>query len=143
MNPLSVDIKDRLVTKGVGTFATDIFIDSMPREPDNVVVIIDADGGPPQRTMSAVRTDATLDHDIVQIQVRNSDYANAYAKMREVVDALEKGGIRWTATGPESGDADVAVEGVFAMGGIQSLGRDDGDRYILSRNYRAVRREKL
>ena len=147
MNALSVDIKDRLVAQSVGTFRAasgwGIYIDSFPREPDSVVLIMDADGGEPERSMSPTRTAGTLDHDMVQIQVRDGDYNDAHNKMRDVVDALEKNGIRWSVAGSSSGEADVAVEGVFATSGTQSLGRDDGDRYVFSRNYRAIRREKI
>ena len=147
MNAASVDLKDRLVVKSVGTFAAasgwGIYIDSAPKEPDTVIVLLDVGGSEPQRSMSAVRTAATLDHDMVQVQVRSNSYTGAHEKMRGIIDAIEKGGIRWTVDGAESADPDIAIEGIFAMSSTSSLGRDDADRYVLSRNYRMVRREKL
>jgi len=83
MNPASVDIKDRLVSQSVGTFATDLFIGIMPESPDACVSIRDMTGPPPELRYE-------LDYPSIQILIRGAKgaYPTAFAKAQAVHNAL-------------------------------------------------------
>ena len=99
LNPISVDIKDILVTDGVGVFAAQtgwgIYIGQEPtgkegetREgPDTCITIYDVDGDPVD-TLNKVRTDDFS----IQIRVRGSKegYTAAYTKIQEVITSLDQ-----------------------------------------------------
>ncbi len=83
MNSPSEDIKDILEQSSVGTLATDLFISKEPDSPDACVTIFDTSGQDPA-------TWANLDYPSVQVKVRGEryEYLNAWAKGKEVKDAL-------------------------------------------------------
>ena len=84
MNAPSVDIKDMIIAAGLGVFATNLFIASMPQDPDLCIAVYDIAG-----------LSAELNYDwrrpAVQIQVRGARtgiYTDAYNKINAIVGLL-------------------------------------------------------
>lgn len=84
MNAPSVDIKDMIVAAGLGVFATNLFIASMPDTPDLCVAVYDIAG-----------LSAELNYEwqlpAVQIQVRGARtgiYTDAYNKINAIAALL-------------------------------------------------------
>jgi hypothetical protein len=86
MNPPSVDIKDILLTKGLGlTFATNLFIGRELESPDDLVTIFDTPGGAPQLTMNFGER---YNYPSIQIRVRNNNYLTGWNLINDIKDAL-------------------------------------------------------
>ena len=85
MNPVSLDIKDLLVSNNLGVFGTDIFIGSEPTDYDNIkncVTIYDT-GGSQQDARLA------LDETHIQIRSRNIEYINGFDILNDIKKFLE------------------------------------------------------
>lgn len=132
-NAPSVDIKDKLVSLGVGTFAATsgwgIYIGSEPDGPDvqdTVITLYDSSGGEPNPAW-------LLDEPHVQVRVRGSraDYTGAYDKAYEVLDALL--GL------PAETLGGTVYTGIWALNDPFLLGYDDSRRPVFTVNFRIVR----
>lgn len=112
-------IKDMLVTAGVGTFGTDLFVGIQPATPDACVTLFDSGGRNPDPKHAH-------DEPSVQAMVRSAvdDYEGGWAKAQAVKDAL--------LGAPVTGD----VRGVLMRGDVNHLGRDDQARHEWSLNFR-------
>lgn len=127
MNSASEDIKDFLVSAGVGTFGTDIFIGPIPDAPDNCIGIIDTSGMPDDLTLDS---DEYFERPSVQVLTRNEGYQAGYVKARATRTALRKYNISQNSTSYLS---------IVARHDVLFVGRDDGGRYLFSVNYQIVR----
>lgn len=90
MNVPSVDIKDYLLSdSSLGlTFATDLFIGTEPKEPDNCVTIYDTPGGTPEKVYSGA---SGYYRPSIQIRVRNNEYVTGLTlidNIKKVLDGL-------------------------------------------------------
>jgi hypothetical protein len=118
-----------LQSKGVGTFAQTIHVSREPVSPDNVVTLYDTGGSSP-----LLSDHAELRENSIQVRVRNTSYPDAYNKQLEIARVFQ---------GQEpflQGESEYA--GVWQVGDIISIGRDDSDRFLLTSNYRVVRNPK-
>lgn len=121
MNSAAQDIKDRLVS--LATIAAG-YIGEEPATPNDVVTIYDTGGGEPF-------ADIELYEPSIQVRVRNLKYADAYALQQEIRKALivptdfEINGTHYI--------------GVWNMGDIISLGKDQNNRAVFTANYRIER----
>lgn len=84
------EVADYLQTQGVGTVASaintgDIFIEDIPPDPTNVIVILGATG---VSIPGGSRQIGTLNFPRFQVYVRNTSYTTASAKLKAVRDAL-------------------------------------------------------
>lgn len=131
MSAPCIDIKDMLISAGIGTFkATSgwgIYVSEEPTAPDTVVTVYDTGGMDPNPKL-------LLDHPSVMVRVRGAagDYSTAWAKALAVKDAL-------------LGKAAATVNstryvGIWMKGDINYLGRDDNRRPLFSLNF-AITRE--
>ena len=129
-NAPSIDVKDELVTAGIGIFAASsgwgIYVSKMPSSPDQTITIFDRGGADPNPRF-------LLDNSSVQIIVRGSvnDYVATYVKSQEIKDHL-------------LGLGDVTLNGTryvgfWQQGDIIHVGYDDNDRPLFSLNWRIVR----
>ena len=133
MNPVSEDIKDKLVTSGLGTFGAitgwGIFISSEPEKLDTTITLYDTGGPKPQtvqdRSVKPLRTEA------IQIRVRGKEYKTAYTKIESIVDAIVGYG-KFTA-------GSTVYKGLFRSSDILFLELDSRGRYIWVVNFQAVR----
>lgn len=87
MNPSSEDVKDMLEAESAValTFEVDLFIGSMPDEPDNCVCIYDTPGRPPQLTLGTYTNGENYFYPSVQIRVRDREYVAGYS----VIDSIK------------------------------------------------------
>ena len=126
-NAPSVDIADILddSSSGLGlTAATDLFIATMPPEPDDCVCLYDYPGGPQEQ----------FDHEKpnVQIKVRNKDYQVGYALCRDIKYFLHD------AHNNEVINATRYIR-IYCISDILYLKQDDKKRYLFSINFSAER----
>ena len=143
MNSVATDIKDKLVTAGIGEFAAatgwSIHISSEPPTPDTTITLYDTGGPPPEGVQD--RSKKPLRFGSILIRVRGDGYGSAHTKIKEVYDAIVGFG-KFTVSAVDSGDLDVHYKGVFPTSEILFLEQDGDDRYIWVVNFQARREEK-
>lgn len=126
-----------LEAEGLGTFAGDsgwsINAGEEPASPDDTITIYDTPGrepllyGEPDTGANATYRPA------VQVRVRSYDYPGAYDQQEAIRALFHK------QTGVDIDN--TRVVGIWLTSDIQSLGRDDNNRYRLTANYRLTREE--
>lgn len=121
MNSAAQDIADQLVALGI---VADAVVGEEPATPNNVVTIYDTGGGEPFANIE-------LYEPSIQIRVRNLKYIEAYALQQEIRKALI------VPTDFEINSTHYI--GVWNMGDIISLGKDQNNRAVLTANYRIER----
>ncbi len=124
MNPVSVDIKDFLVSQQAGEFGVDLFIGKEPSDPANCLTLFDTGGGEQNAKLALDDTD-------LQIRVRDVNYLDGYAKLNSVKLLLE---------GKESFVVNAnKYIGIWATSNIAFMKRDENDRSIFTANFRLTR----
>lgn len=130
MNPASVDIKDILVTAGVGTFAATsgwaIYISREPSEPDTCITIYDT-GGP------GANPKWLIEEPSIQVRVRGAKlgYLAAYQKADAVKQAL---------LGRAKQTVNSTVYVSFTMlSEIAHIGYDENSRPLFTINFNIIR----
>lgn len=94
MNAVTIDVKDKLVALGQGTYATqnvsgwNIYIGLMPDTPNQVIVLYDSPA--PKPLIVANNSIPDFLQSPFSVQVRAGDYEDAHAKARAVKDALQR-----------------------------------------------------
>ena len=86
MNPASVDIKDFLLTAGLGlSFATNLFIGQEPADPEDCVTIFDTPGFGRDKFY-----DGTLQYHrpSIQVRVRNISYFSGWTVINGITEVL-------------------------------------------------------
>jgi len=133
MNPVSEDLKDKLVASGIGTFAAvtgwGIFIGTEPENLDTTITLYDFGGPKPEGVQD--RSVNPLRREGIHIRVRDIEYKTAYAKMEDIVDVMIGYGKFSVGT--------VKYKGLFQSSSILFLNRDETDHYIWVGNFQAVR----
>ena len=134
MNPVSVDIKDVLVSEGIGTFGATsgwrIFIGEMQNSPNTIISIYDIGGNEQQPLFNG----DNLQNPVFDIKVRAGvgEYVTAYNKAVEIDAVLNL----------ISGNAILTArnyEGIFRQTDIFFIGYDENKRPIFGLNYRTKR----
>jgi hypothetical protein len=125
MNAPSQDIKDMLVSSAAGldvTFATDLFVSTMPESPDQCVAIYDSPGFPPEPNYEYY-------YPGVQIRVRGDQggYRAAWTLAESIRDVLK-------AVHDETWNSTKYVQ-IWCSGEIYSLGQDENNRPLFSMNF--------
>ena len=86
MNAASQDIKDQLVTAGLGlTFGTNLFIGREPPKPNNSVTIYDTSGFGPELTLDG---NSGYEYPSIQIRIRNKTYQAGWTMAQTIKDTL-------------------------------------------------------
>ena len=136
MNPVSVDIKDKLVAAEVGTFKArsgwGIYINSEPTSPDTTITIYDTAPGPPEYTFD--RSSPPLFRDSIQIRVRGGTYLSAYAKILAISELIKQWEPFWI-------DSEVKYHH-FVFNGMIFLKKDESSRFIWVINFPEIRRQQ-
>jgi len=122
------EIADYLVTKGIGTKGTDIFLATQPTTPDACVTILDTGGFAPDNELP-------IKEPTIQIITRGSDndYETAKQKALDIYEELHK-----------LSNVTLTTSYVYLIEALQeptSIGRDEADRFEISCNYRLKVRE--
>lgn len=128
MNAASVDVKDLLedhTALGLA-FATDLFVSSMPSEPDECVAVYDTGGLPPSALF-------TLERPSVQVRVRGpkGDYRTGWALAAAIRDFLN--GMHGEVINS------ARYISIFATGDIIPLGSDKSERPEFTVNFQVHR----
>lgn len=126
MNPPSEDIKDMLVTAGLGTFGEDLFIGFEPTDPDICTTIYDSGGEPAE-------VDYNYERPNVNIRVRGAKggYRAAQIVAQNIRDEL-------------NGKHNITVNaaryvGIWMQSDILTIGTDDNERPLFTTNFRIHR----
>jgi hypothetical protein len=131
MNAPSIDMKNYLVTNGVGTFGQNptasgwsIFIGKEPDRPDNTVTLYDTPGDAPNPKW-------LLDFPRFQIRVRNNKYELAYNKAEEVKS--------WLLGLPSQDLGGIRYVGIYVVIDTHFLQTDESARSIFVSTWRIIR----
>ena len=126
-NAPSVDLKDLIEDSSAGfglTFGTDLFISTMPSDPDDCVALYDYPGGGQEQF--------GLENPNVQVLVRNIDYQVGYALCRDIKYELHDNHNNEVINS-------TRYIRIHCVTDILYLGQDDLNRYKWSINFRAQR----
>lgn len=139
MNPVSKDIKDLLVTAGLGGDAGvddwAIYRGQEQTVPFNTITVYDT-GGPLPGYFYDV-TVAETQYPTFQIRVRGVDYDTAYAKMEAIKDYLNTVTGWFVTVGAER----TEYGRPFQTSEIFSLGKDEGGRSLFTINFKIIRQD--
>jgi hypothetical protein len=126
MNSPSEDIKDMLVTAGLGTFGTNLFIGLEPTTPDICTTIYDTGGEPAE-------VDYNYERPTVMVRVRGAEggYRAAHLVAQSIRDEL-------------NGKHNVTVNsaryvGIWMQTDVLAIGTDDNGRPLFTINFRIHR----
>jgi len=137
MNPVSVDMKDKLVAAGVGVSGDNaggwsIYIGVEPTRPRQAITLYDTGGAHPNYTMNNALEPQR--GETFQVRVRAGDYLTGYNKIEECVKALAQIGTFVVGT--------MNYFNVFQDSDIFFLGKNESDEYIWTANFKVVREER-
>lgn len=124
-NPPSVDIKDIIVSVTSLVFGTDIFISTMPGEPDNCVCLYDT-GGFSQEQYG-------YEKPTIQIRVRNKSYLNGYNQARDLKYLISTGDYN---NSDINGTRYILIKN---SSDILYLGKDENNRFQFTINFQIHR----
>lgn len=134
MNPPSQDIKDILVTAGIGTFAATsgwaIYVARQPDQPDTTITLYDT-GGTPLEGLC----DQEIDNFTFQVKVRANGYQAAYAKFQEIEEELNGTKNHEVVVGADT----IRYQGIWRLQPAEFLRFDEEDRAELVQNYAGMR----
>jgi hypothetical protein len=132
MKTPAIDIKDILCndsalhfTIGLDlVFATNVFVSSMPEDPNSCMCIYDTGGFDPLVT-------ETYEQPTVMIHFRAKKYETAYGYLEGICQYLH---MKYNETVNQS-----VIRGIWQIGAIAPVERDDRSRVKLSANFRIQR----
>lgn len=124
--PSKMIAKD-LETQGFGTLATDLFINRVPSEPNNVVVVLD---GP---HMNPDNNNYVYYEPTVEVLLRGTAYETLYKKAMNILEYLNKK-TNYTYTDDEAIEWHIVC--LLHLNGPFPLGVDDDERSLISVNFR-------
>lgn len=81
-----VEIRDYLVAQSLGTAGVNLFMETMPKEPNAAVSLVEYPGGAPEYTMGG--SGPVWENCQFQVLVRDSDPSAARTKARSIWTAL-------------------------------------------------------
>ena len=142
MNAVSIDIKDRLVAAGVGTFANTasttwgIFVGEEQEKLKRTITLFDTGGFQPDLTLNTTRA---MEHPTYQIRVRANTYQEGHDKIEDCVKALERQGA-FDGT-VDSTENSVRYSDTWRTSGILFLKKMEGS-YVWTVNMIALRQER-
>jgi len=129
MSILIEQVLDYLAGQGIGTKATDMFLNELPDTPNNATAVIDSSGG-------VVDNEVPVRNKRVQILVRNTDYETGHNLAESIFQLLHQQKDTFTF-----GAGSVDVMTIFAIDEPYPIGQDDNNRHIFSTNYAITYRE--
>lgn len=132
MNPASKDIATLLSEQSALalTIATNLFFSRMPDQPDDCVSVIDNPGEAPM--LAQKKLSSNYHYSSVSIQVRNTDYANGWDVINDIMQFLH-------------GHSDETINSTYytlirALNDPQVLAYDQNERVIFMVNFEVQRR---
>lgn len=143
MKTVTEDIKDRLVSFGVGIFASvsedvwGIFIGEEPERLRKTITLYDTGGQQPAHTLNTRRP---MEYPTYQIRVRGTTYLEAHNKIEECINALERKG-SWEGT-TDSSENTIRYSDTYRTSNPLYLKKDENGNYIWVVNMIAFRQER-
>lgn len=118
------DIKDYLVSNGIGVFGTDIFIGTLPPSPDDCIALFEYAGEPPDLHWDG-------EYPGLQVMARGAKYPTARAKIEQVKNLLH-------------GVTEEVINGtryllIHARHSPETLGKDENGRQLFVVNFRIIK----
>lgn len=124
------DIALELQGQGTGAIGADsgwsIAVAQEPSEPPTAITLYDTES--PSEYEDLGFTQARF-----QVRVRGPSYVDAYEKQQAIRD--------WLVTATNFDRSGFRYMGIDMLGQINSIGRDENNRYLLTSNYRLYRKE--
>ncbi len=143
MNPVTEDVKDKLVAESLGVFALTndsdfgIFIGLEPPLPNQCITLYDSGAAPPGYSLDEV---PPMNSDTFQVRVRAPTYLLSNKRLLKIDKFLAQIA-RFDTTGPDSADPTVHYETILRISGPFYLLKDGDDRHIWVANFMAKRQE--
>jgi len=119
-------IKDKLVTAGIGTFGTNLFIGELPSDKKNAILIVTAPSSPPNPSIGVFEQQ-------VDFWTRYSNSQQGYAKLKQIEALLHR------AANYEMGDYHVYISN--SMSSVDDMDRDSERRKMWKLTIRFIYRE--
>ena len=113
MNPIGVDIAALIRTNSSYELGNNLFVNNLPTEPMNVVVVYDTSSTSPDNTLDK----QTYWNDAVQVLVRNTNYLTAMSICTDMINILHN------RTNEEIGGTQYLF--IFLQNGPNKLGSGD------------------
>ena len=113
--------------QSIGTFGTDISVSNEPASPDDTITLYDVPGRQPLLYGDPDTGAGATFRPEIQVRVRGSSYPACWDKQETIRGLFHR------LIGETIHDAHIV--GVWMLSDIQSLGRDDNNRYRLTANY--------
>ena len=123
MNPASIDVKDLLVTEGIGTFGENLFVGKEPAQPNECITIYDTTAGEQNPKLA-------IDEVSIQVRVRSANYMGGYSRANSVKISLE---------GRSPITLNTTNYIAFWATSISFVHYDENDRAIFTINFRITR----
>ena len=140
MNPVAYDIAAKLASSSLGTVASTsdwgIYIDALPDQPTNCIVVSDFSSPPPIVPSSGANP---LDRGSFQVLVRGSDHSAVFQKALAISKVLT--GLRYKIS--ESGKKDVDYRGIVRQSDFTSVASGVKGVYIRTVSFLAHRQETV
>lgn len=122
------DIAARLAAKGLGTVGTNIFVNTKPSTPDNLIAVFGYAGQPLERTHDT----SGNDHPGIQVWVRNTSAGTARTNIEKVYNNLD--GITNTTL------TSTFYLGIWANQSPEPMGQDENGRTEFVVNFSTTKR---
>lgn len=133
MTTPAIELAQYLADNGVGARGGDaqwgIHVSREPDAPPDVITLYDTGGDAPPAISDTLRSRT------IQVRVRAVDYAAGMAKQQEIFDLLAQPAIEATATPIERDIGAHRYVGVWLVGEVTAIGRDEHDRFLITANY--------
>lgn len=117
----------KLVSDGLGTLASDIFLSRMPDAPDACVALIESLGSSPEHVFGPSVAAVSVIRVRAMCRAGRNDYPSARTKATAVRASL--GAIRNTTISGQS------ILCVMATGDVYPIGRDGDDRPVMGADF--------
>lgn len=137
MNPVSEDVKDKLVADTIGVYNSvketewSIRMNKESTKPRQHITIYDTTAPKPEGYQNRALPPLQSEH--VQVRVRGPEQLATYNKAKEIKDAV----IAWG----RFNTADTKYFGIFPESDVMFLEQTDQDLYVYVVNFRAAREE--
>lgn len=118
-----------LSTQGIGTLGTDIFLGTLPAEPDNCVALRDYGGLAPEHDLGTDHL--RYEFPRVQVLVRNTDYVTGHMKAFDIVGDFE--------AIQDSTLSGVRYRCVDSLQSPFCLKQDENRRWVFACNYQVAK----
>ncbi len=141
MNPVSVDIKNILVDKGIGVFGADkgwgINISTEPKEPDQAITIYDSVSAPPGMYLDTRLSMTRLNSALIRVRssANSAGYLAGWNKAEAIFQVIVNRGVFFVGT--------VKYGGFVPITDVEFLKKDENSRPLFVMRVQAIREDTV